>query len=166
MAEWRKVSVTSAISAICVIKNGVLIFREKGCWKQFLRTFEMGWESVRRKSVGWRWWGYQVIRWIRIIEWKRIDYADLLFEWRRKNKEIVFRVFRVYRVNEKCPKYPIYPKYPCYIFAEIAVCAHRNVRIGGSGTSRTSDSSCTGWIFAETYFSSILSGVGVVTVLL
>ena len=52
----------------------------------------------------------------------------------------VFRVFRVYGVNEKCPKYPIYPKYPCYIFAEIAVCAHRNVRIGGSGTSRTSNS--------------------------
>ena len=62
----------------------------------------------------------------------------------RKNKEIVFRVFRVYRVNEKCPKYPIYPKYPCYIFAEITVCAHRNVRIGGSGSSRTNDSSCTG----------------------
>ena len=57
-----------------------------------------------------------------------------------KNKEIVFRVFRVYRVNEKYPKYPIYPKYPRYIFAEIAVCAHENVRIEGSGTSRTSDS--------------------------
>ena len=53
----------------------------------------------------------------------------------------VFRVFRVYRVNEKCPKYPIYPKYPRYISEEIAVCAHRNVRIGGSGTSRTSNSS-------------------------
>ena len=38
VAEWRKVSDISAISAICVIKNGVLIFREKECWKQFLRT--------------------------------------------------------------------------------------------------------------------------------
>ena len=59
---------------------------------------------------------------------------DLLFVWRRKNKEIVFRVFRVYRVNEKCPKYPLYPKYPRYIFGERSV--------------------------------SILSGIGVVTVLL
>ena len=24
----------------CVIKNGVLIFRKKGCWNGFLRTFE------------------------------------------------------------------------------------------------------------------------------
>lgn len=46
VAEWRKVSVTSAISAICVIKNGVLIFREKGCWKQFLRTF---WGGLRKR---------------------------------------------------------------------------------------------------------------------
>ena len=59
---------------------------------------------------------------------------DLLFVWRRRNKEIVFRVFRVYRVNEKCPKYPLYPKYPRYIFGERSV--------------------------------SILSGIGVVTVLL
>ena len=39
VAEWRKVSVTSAISAICVIKNGVLIFREKWSCGEFLRTF-------------------------------------------------------------------------------------------------------------------------------
>ena len=54
VADWRKVSVTSATSAICVIKNGVLIFREKGCWKQFLRTFEEVREYVRGKSVGLR----------------------------------------------------------------------------------------------------------------
>ena len=156
----------SATSAICVLRMEHWFSGENSHAEDFCGLFEVGWESVRRKSVGLRWRGYQVIRRIRVIEWKRIDYADLLFEWRRKNKEIVFRVFRVYRVNEKCPKYPIYPKYPCYIFAEIAVCAHRNVRIGGSGTSSTSDSSCTGWRFAETYFSSILSGVGVVTVLL
>ena len=58
-----------------------------------------------------------MIRRIRIIEWKRIGYAGWLFEWRRKNKEIVFRVFRVYRFHEKCPKYPIYPKYPRYLCA-------------------------------------------------
>ena len=38
VAEWRKVSVISATSAMLCIKNEVLIFREKGCWKQFLRT--------------------------------------------------------------------------------------------------------------------------------
>ena len=35
VAEWRKVSVTSAISAICVIKNGVLIFRENSHAEDF-----------------------------------------------------------------------------------------------------------------------------------
>jgi hypothetical protein len=29
VAEWRKVSATSAISAMLLIKNGALIFREK-----------------------------------------------------------------------------------------------------------------------------------------
>ena len=46
----------------------------------------------------------------------------------------LFSVYLFQDKTEKCPKYPIYPKYPCYIFAEIAVCAHRNVRIGGSGS--------------------------------
>ena len=84
VAEWRKVSATSATSAMLRIKNGALIFREKGCWKQFLRTFEEVREYVRGKSVGLRWWGYQVIRWIRIIEWKRIGYAELLFVLKEK----------------------------------------------------------------------------------
>ena len=39
VAEWRKVSDISATSAICVIKNGALIFREKGAGNGFLRTF-------------------------------------------------------------------------------------------------------------------------------
>ena len=62
VAEWRKVSATSATSAMLRIKNGVLIFREKGCWKQFLRTFEEGWESVRRTSVGE--WTYSLRHWL------------------------------------------------------------------------------------------------------
>ena len=52
---------------------------------------------------------------------KKNRLCGLVFVWRRKNKEIVFRVFRVYRVNEKYTKYPIYPKYPRYIFAERSV---------------------------------------------
>ena len=54
VAEWRKVSVMSATSAICVIKNGVLIFREKECWKQFLRTLWGGWKCLRKCSQDFR----------------------------------------------------------------------------------------------------------------
>jgi hypothetical protein len=111
----------------CVNKNGVWFLGRKDVENGFLRTFWVGVKCVCRKSVGVVRKGYHVIRRIRIIKWKRIGYADWSFDWRRKNKEIVFRVFRVYRVNEKYPKYPIYPKYPHYIFAEIAVCAHGNM---------------------------------------
>ena len=32
----------ASLPPCCVIKNVVLIFREKGCWNGFLRTFEEG----------------------------------------------------------------------------------------------------------------------------
>ena len=31
-----------SIMPLCVIRTGALIFREKGCWNGFLRTFEEG----------------------------------------------------------------------------------------------------------------------------
>ena len=134
-------NVQNVKNALCVIKNGALIFREKGCWNGFLRTF---WECLRICLQKVR--GSKVIRLVgdKVIlhNWMKLNWlCGLVVRMEKKNKETVFRFFRVYRVNEKCPKYPIYPKYPRYIFAEIAVCAHRNVRIEGSGTSRTSGSS-------------------------
>ena len=41
-----------ALMPLCVIKNEVLIFKEKGCQYEFLRTLEDVRECVRKKSAG------------------------------------------------------------------------------------------------------------------
>ena len=81
-----------------VIKNGVLIFREKWAGNEFLRTFETFWECVRKKSVGLRWWGYKVIRRFRIISYMLANYADLVNYEKIKTYSAVIAVIAVLAV--------------------------------------------------------------------
>ena len=52
-----------SIMSPCVIKNGALIFKEKGSRNQFLRTFWGGWKCVRRKSVETENWKVKTENW-------------------------------------------------------------------------------------------------------